>query len=224
MPLIINLFSKKNKIEFARKFIHMLSILIPLVYRYIYTYLKDISIVISFQDKQFMIDYKEFTILCLLWFLIVSVLIELLRLENRSFRRLFNLTFGIMLRSHEKRDFTGASYLLTSAIVCIAIFPENIAFVALAFLSIGDTFAALVGINFGKRKLPGSKKSFEGLLACFFSTLSFGLVFGQLDPIVVFFGAVAASLAEVVNISIDDNVKIPVMSAIIMWITHLIIS
>jgi len=236
--LTLNPFFQKNKIEFARKFIHMMSILIPVCYLYVYKYLipagYEMSISIPALNKQFGIDYQEFSILCLLWALIISVLVELLRLENRNFRKLFNLTFGIMLRKHEKRDFTGASYLLTSAIVCIAFFPIGIACTALAFLSIGDTFAALVGINFGKRKLANSKKSYEGLLACFISTLSFGLLashflyrFFPADPAIilkpetVFFGALAASLAEVVNIPIDDNVKIPLCSSIVMWLASL---
>jgi len=241
--LTLNPFFQKNKIEFARKFIHMTSILIPLCYLYVYKYLipagteYEISFSVLTLDKHFGLNYQEFSILCLLWALIVSVVVELLRLENRNFRKLFNLTFGIMLRKHEKRDFTGASYLLTSAIVCIAFFPIGIACTALAFLSVGDTFAALVGINFGKRKLANSKKSFEGLLACFISTLSFGLLASHflfrffpadpaiiLKPQVIFFGAIAACLSEVVNIPIDDNVKIPVCASIVMWVTNLIIS
>jgi len=201
IPLKINPFLGKNSIEFARKSIHIMSILIPLVHRFILHNNKIISIPILFG------------------MLSLAITVELLRLQNRNFRKLFNLLFGILLRKHEKTDFTGASYLLTSAIVCIAFFPPDIAFAALAFLSIGDTFAALVGMNFGKRRFCFNKKSFEGLLACFISTLTFGLFF--LDPPIAYFGAAAAAIFEAVNIPIDDNVKIPVCSGIIMCITYL---
>jgi glycerol-3-phosphate acyltransferase PlsY len=126
-----------------------------------------------------------------------------------------------MLRKHERRDFTGASYLLTSAIVCIAIFPPEIAFAAMCFLSIGDTFAAIIGMNWGKRKIVYTVKSFEGALACFITTFSFGLFF--LDPVVAVCGAIAATIAETSNIDIDDNVKIPIFSGIVMSITYLFV-
>jgi dolichol kinase len=136
-----------------------------------------------------------------------------------------------MLRRHEINNFTGASYLLVSAIFCIAFFPPDIAFLAMAFLSIGDTFAALIGIHLGKRKFKNSKKSFEGTLACFISTFLFGYIYLQLPfvynheyshPAIALSGAASASIAELLNIPIDDNVKIPIISGIIMWFTYYI--
>ena len=191
----------KIQIEFARKAIHIMSITLPLAYRFVFNYNKKITIFV-------------FLILA-----VVSITIELLRLENRNVKKLFYFVFGIMLRKHEIYDFTGASYLLTSAIVCIAFFPPDIAFAAMAFLSIGDTLAALIGMNFGKRKFKFSKKSFEGFIACFASTFLFGVYF--LHPSIAFFGAVTASIAELINIPIDDNVKIPVLSGIVMSIAYM---
>jgi len=226
MNLKFNLFKDKNQVELARKLIHITSILLPLYYKYVFKY------------------NKKLTISVLVLMIAVCILFELLRFENRNFKKFFNWTFGIMLRKHEVVNFTGASYLLISAIVCVAFFPPNIAFAAMAFLSIGDTFAALVGLNFGKRKFRNSNKSFEGLLACFISTLAFGLsfilldpiiysyfphlfphlapdIFTPLNPVIVFFGAIAACCAEAINIPIDDNVKIPIWSGIVMSVAYL---
>ena len=213
----LNPFWNKNRIEISRKAIHITSIMIPLTYRYILGYKKDISILI------------------LLGLLTISVIVELLRLENRNFRKYFRLFFGIMLRKHERNDFTGASYLLTSALLCVAFLSAadpHIAFLAMAFLSIGDTFAAIIGMNFGKRTFIHSKKSIEGSIACFVSTFLFGIctlptemypdAIHRMYP-VVFVGAMAASVAEAVNIPIDDNVKIPILSGIAMIGTWLFI-
>ena len=195
------IFRGRKQVEFARKLIHISSIVLPLSYRYIFN------------------NNRQTAILVFLVLVIASIVIELLRLENKNFRKYFYFIFGVMLRRHEIHNFTGASYLLVSAIVCIAFFPPDIAFVAMAFLSIGDTFAALVGINFGKRKFKNSKKSFEGTLACFASTFLFGIFF--LHPSIALSGAIAASVAELVNIPIDDNVKIPVLSCVAMSITYI---
>lgn len=191
----------KTQIEFYRKAIHIMSIVLPLTYKYVFNF------------------DKKITILVFLLFALISLTVEILRLENRSFRKLFYSVFGIMLRRHEMYDFSGASYLLTSAIVCVAFFPPEIAFSAMAFLSIGDTMAALVGMNLGKRKFLKIKKSFEGFLACFISTFIFGLFF--LHPSIAFTGAIAASISELTFTRIDDNVKIPIISGIAMSIAYM---
>ena len=210
------IFRDKIQIEFARKLIHMSSIILPLFYLYIFT---------------FYINYKRITIIVFAILVIISLIVELLRLENKTFRKTFHFMFGVMLRRHEINNFTGASYLLVSAIFCIAFFPPDIAFLAMAFLSIGDTFAALVGIRFGKRIFIKTSKSLEGTLACFVTTFIFGLVYLQLPiihnpeyshPAIALSGAISASVAELVNIPLDDNVKIPIISGIVMWITYYI--
>ncbi|MCK9330295.1 MAG: phosphatidate cytidylyltransferase [Candidatus Cloacimonetes bacterium] len=192
-----------TQIECYRKAIHISSIILPITYRYIFNY------------------NRKLTILIFLAIAIVSIIVELLRLENRSFKKLFYSIFGIMLRKHEMYDFTGASYLLTSAIICVAFFPKDIAFASMAFLSIGDTMAALIGINLGKRKFLNIKKTFEGFLACFISTFIFGLFF--LNPFIAFFGSLTAAIAELVRIPIDDNVKIPILSGIAMMIVYMFV-
>lgn len=111
-------------------------------------------------------------------------------------------------------DFTGATYLFISTIICIAVFPRNIAFLSLSFLAIGDTFAAIVGIIFGKRKLLGTKKSLEGSIACFISSFIFALFY--INPAIAFLGAFSATIAEFSRIPVDDNIKIPLLAGVVM--------
>ena len=187
---------EKRTKELLRKSIHVSSISIPLFYRYVMNY-----------DKQN-------SLLILLSLAVVSISVEYFRLENRSFRKLFYAAFGIMLRKHELRNFSGASFLLTASIFCIAFFPKDIAFLSMSFLSIGDTFAALIGISFGKRKFTFVKKSLEGAIACFVSTFIFALFY--INPVIAFFGALGATVAELINLPVDDNVRIPVISGLVM--------
>ena len=125
------------------------------------------------------------------------------------------------MRAHESENFSGATFLLVSSIVCIAFFPVNITFVAIASLAIGDTLAAIIGINFGQRKLLGTQKSVEGSLACFISTFAFGLFF--IHPILAFSGAVATTFAEFYPHNLDDNLKIPLISGFVMTLVNMFI-
>jgi dolichol kinase len=141
--------------------------------------------------------------------------------EQPTFKRIYNQLFGLILRRHEMRDFTGATYMMVSSVLCVAFFPPDICFCALAFLSIGDTFAAIVGMNLGKRKLINSKKSVEGTLACFASTFIFGLFF--IHPLLAFVGALAASISELLPIPVDDNIRIPLASGLVMLLFSIVI-
>jgi dolichol kinase len=133
----------------------------------------------------------------------------------------------MILRRHEQHDFTGATYLLFSAMVCVAFFDPLIASCAMAFLSIGDTFAALVGMSFGKRKFIGMSKSLEGSLACFVTCFIFGLFWlknpNWVYPVLALGGALMATFAEVGKIPLDDNLKIPFSAGLVMTILSIII-
>lgn len=183
--------------ESIRKSIHLSSLIIPFSYRYLLAYNRKLG---------FSILLAAFT---------VSLIIEFYRFWLPGFRKTFHRIFFQILRRHEMRDFTGATYLLFSAMLCVAFMEAQIAFAGIAFLSIGDTFAAIIGINYGKRKFLNSKKSLEGSIACFVSTLIFGLFFLS-HPLLAVSGALAAAVAELVNIPVDDNVKIPLVSGLVM--------
>jgi len=202
--------NKINKSEFFRKSIHISSLLIPMLYKYLF----------HFNRKN--------TFLILLPLTVIFILFDTFRIEHRTFKKFYQGLFGIILRKHELSDFTGAAYVMVSAVLCIALFPGNIAFMSLSFLAIGDTLAALVGIRFGKRKLPGQKKSVEGSIACFLGTFIFGVVYYKFDYqlglslATILMGAASATLAEAWRIRFDDNFKIPLISGFVMYLASII--
>jgi dolichol kinase len=190
--------------ESLRKSIHLSSLIIPFGYRYILDYNRKLMFYI------------------MLVAFVVMLVVEFYRFWQKSFRKTFWWIFGMVLRRHEIRDFTGATYLLFSAVICIAFFEPEIAFFAMSFLSLGDTFAAMVGLNFGRRKIIHSNKSLEGSLACFVACFVFALAF-KANPVLAFTGALAATLAEISRLPVDDNIEIPLVSALVMTVTRIFI-
>ncbi len=190
--------------EAARKSIHLSSLVIPFGYRYALGYNRRLAFIWLF---------------CALT---ISLIIELNRFWQRSFRKTFHRIFGSILRRHEFKDLTGATYLLFASLLCVAFFEPRIAAASIAFLSIGDTFAALIGMNFGKRKFLHSKKTLEGSLACFASCMIFGLWWLG-SPWLAVLGALAATGAELGYSALDDNIKVPLASGIVMALVSVFI-
>jgi len=143
--------------EIYRKLTHLFAIIIPVLY---YLVVKNQLLAIAI----------------LLPFAIGSVVWDSARIESPKYRHHFLKLFGSHLRDSEVSRHTGGTYLLTSSVVVIAVFSKEIAYLAISYLVIGDTFAAYVGLSMGRRKFIHSKKSLEGFIGAFISCSVWGLL------------------------------------------------
>ncbi|MBI2847241.1 MAG: hypothetical protein HYX82_05100 [Chloroflexi bacterium] len=154
----------------------------------------------------------------------VMVLAELVRFVSPTFNRWFIRFLRILLKEKEFSQVTGATYLALSSFLAFLVFDKEVAILSLFFLSLGDPVAALVGQRFGKHRV--FKKSLEGALAFFATSIAIGLAVGLISlgvrfPVVVS-GAVFGALIEVLPIPIDDNVTIPILSGALMSLVGLL--
>lgn len=102
---------------------------------------------------------------------------------------------------------------MIAALLSVLAFDKMIAISSLTFLIIGDTVAALVGKRFGTPRYWG--KSFQGSLACLVSCLIIGAAFLD-NPVVIVAGALAATIAEALPVPMDDNMRVPIVSGLVM--------
>ncbi len=192
------------KSELARKTIHLSSLLIPIIYYYI---------------------PLELGLKILVPITVFSLFVDTLKLFSKKFRLLFIKIFGFMLRKHEldesKHTFTGATFVLLSAVLSAILFPKVIMITAFSILIISDTAAALIGRRFGKHKFLA--KSLEGSLAFFISAVIVVLATPKVtysleEYLIGIAGAAVATLGE--NLSYgwaDDNFVIPLSAGFTMW-------
>ncbi|MGI0141956.1 MAG: diacylglycerol/polyprenol kinase family protein [Candidatus Micrarchaeales archaeon] len=124
-----------------------------------------------------------------------------------------------------ERDFTklgqGAAWLSLGAIATIA-FVFDVRYIAIIFFAIfiGDALATIIGIRFGKYKLPyNKKKSAAGSIAYFASVAILPyLLYGIFAiPLAIF-----ATIAETLPIKLDDNFSVPAVLIIIYLIFEVI--
>lgn len=147
---------------------------------------------------------------------IAMVLLDIARLRDwRIWHNIFARPFSRMIRSHEQAgDWTGATYILTSACFTIGLYDKPIAIAALTFIIVGDSFAAVIGRRFGKHKF--GRKSVEGSLACLFGTLLVAVLTPGLPWQVAVAGAFVATIVEALSTHIDDNISVPILSGLAM--------
>ena len=192
--------------ELKRKSIHLIGLLIPICYYFV--------------DRQgfYFINSRVTAIIILFTLTIVYFSIELLRFANSRFQRLFLNHLSGLLRSHERRKITATGYYLISASLSVLLFEKELAIACLSFLVLGDMFAALVGMQWGRTKII-AKKSLEGSLACLGICLAIGLFVAWLfhfNPRIIFIGAFTATVVELLPLGIDDNLTIPLISGLVM--------
>ncbi|RKY61021.1 MAG: hypothetical protein DRP96_04425 [Candidatus Neomarinimicrobiota bacterium] len=190
-----------NKIpqtELGRKFIHYLAALIPLTYHF-------------FLDKKPAVIILSFVVA-------VMLIIEFMRFAIPSCRNIYNRYFGKMTRPHERtKNLTGATYLLMGSLLVVAIFPKELAVIAMFFVQVGDPSACLVGMSIGKIRLSRSK-TLEGTLAFILSSLLVTWWIPGVPQHVKVAGAVTAGVLEYFTWRLDDNLVIPTVSALLMYL------
>jgi dolichol kinase len=113
----------------------------------------------------------------------------------------------------------GAFFLILGTALVIAIFPKTIALASLLILAFGDSFAHLLGKAYGKKRFA-HKTAFGTLSGIFFGFLG-ALIF--VDPVTALLGSGFSMFFEAFNLKflkskVDDNLFIPVVSSIIMYI------
>ena len=183
-------------VEVHRKLIHCSSILLPTGYMYI---IKD-------QDMMIFI----LTLLSLF-----SIFVEILRNRIPRMKRFFNLTLSNVLRGEEiQGQLTGASWLLFGSLITVIIFPLEIAVPALIYLTIGDSFAAIIGKLYPIGKV--GLKSISGTFAGFITSSTIAIKFNKIIPLeIIIFGSIVAMIVELIpHKKLNDNITIPIISAL----------
>ncbi|OQY27499.1 MAG: hypothetical protein B6244_10320 [Candidatus Cloacimonetes bacterium 4572_55] len=180
------------KQELGRKAFHFLSSVIPAAY--------------------FILTRSEMTRYVAMA-LTISLTVDLGRFYVPRLRRVFEHLFGRWLRPFEFYQLTGATYFLIGSLLTVILVPDRLIVISsLLFLAWGDLSAALIGKKWGR--IAVFDKTLEGSLACFFVCFIVSLFLT--DWRVGLIGAIVATLVEVLPLRINDNVTIPISSALVM--------
>lgn len=159
------------------------------------------------------------TILVVSWFLFVPF--DFLRQKNVAINDWAIHAFKPIMRQSEVKKLAGTTFLLSGVLIVDIFFPRPVVALTLLFLAFADPIASYFGILYGKDKIFGHK-SIQGFMAAFFvcAALTFfyllyhNYLIDRLILVSLFAGLVGA-FAELVPVGkLDDNLTLPVMSAV----------
>ncbi len=197
--------ASKKDLQWGRKFFHTANGLIGL-YFWAYSGLED-WIVLSVLGTYFL----------------YAVTTEIVRRKYPPYNQWMIKTIGWMMREHEKKSISSASYYISTMFFIMLVFPKNVSILTLFYIAVGDTIAGIVGVLWGKHKIT-AKVSFEGAFACFFvcavATWFFvtsgipALHLTGLNALLFSIcGGLIAALAEGSLKKYDDNLVMPLLAA-----------
>jgi HAD superfamily phosphoserine phosphatase-like hydrolase len=136
------------------------------------------------------------------------VLSEVSRVSGTSLPILSSITMYAANKTEFYELATAPIYFALGIAISLLIFPEPISYVAITTLTLGDGFAHVFGMKFGRTRIPFNKgKNLEGTLFGFFFAFLGSLIF--VDPILALISATFAMILEALPLPINDNITIP---------------
>ena len=184
--------------ESARKLIHFLGGLIPVIY-----------LLLNLTKPQ--------ALLILGCLALPFIAADLLRLRWPALNRWFLRLFQGAMRPGEERRLTGSTYYLVACWFTILAFERTVAAAALLVLACADTAASVVGQAMGGYRLTKGK-TLSGTGA--FVVTAFLVTLPLFPATTAFAGAIIAAVAECLPLPLDDNITIPLAAGISLTFFH----
>ena len=152
--------------------------------------------------------------------------VELGRLRYPKFNQKVIRIWRPLMRGSEVRRMSGVPYYLAACTIAVGLFPKPVAVLSILFLAIGDPIASLVGIRFGSLGPRfQSGKSLIGTLAAVLCCSGVAYLFTGTLPLsfsqrlaISAIGGIAGGTAELLPLQVDDNLSIPLVSGLVLWL------
>ncbi len=148
---------------------------------------------------------------------LAAVAVDFARLQFRWARYQFLRRTRVLLRTHERHGFAGATYMVAAYAVALLVFPTPIAVAGMLYNGLGDASAALVGKRFGRHRTSWGK-SWEGFFAALVVNLAIGFAVPGIPTTAAVAGALAGAILEFLPLPFDDNLRVTLGGAAALWL------
>lgn len=196
--------SKRSDLHLSRKIWHFLGVML-------------IAVFYNNLSRASAIQWISFTAF-------LFILVDILRQQSPRLNHIMLKVFGPLMRESERNNLAGTTYLLLGVFIIISLFPRDIVRLSLYFLAIADPIASYFGVLYGKDKIIGAK-SLQGTMAAFAACALICAAYFFIENLMIdrllivsVIGGLIGAISELIPIGkLDDNLTIPVSSAIMLW-------
>ena len=147
---------------------------------------------------------------------VASLTLDWIRLRVPGANIIFYRWFAALVSPREARGIASSTWFLMGAFTTLLIAPAHLFAPAVLVLSLADPSASVVGRLWGRHSL--GKGSREGTTTFFLVACVVMVPFVGLPGALVAAGAVA--IFEVLPTGIDDNLTVPVVTALALWLVE----
>jgi len=175
----------------------------------------------------FLYDYlgRERALIVLLCFMIVFIPLDILRLRFDAINEIIIKLFRTVMRRSEINTLAGTTYLLTGVFIIAYLFKKDIVMLTLLFLAAADPMASYIGVRYGKDSI-GKNKSLQGTIAAFLCCTIVALGFYLYNEIMIERVILVSVLSGIIGAfseffpigKLDDNLTLPIISSLLLWI------
>ncbi|MDE2796219.1 MAG: hypothetical protein OXL34_15490 [Gemmatimonadota bacterium] len=146
--------------------------------------------------------------------LAAALALDWIRLRSRAANRRFFRFFSALASPREARKLASSTWFLLGALTVLVVTPDRVFVPAMLVLALADPSASVIGRLWGRHKL--GKGSWEGTAAFFVVATAVLVPFAGLQAALV--AAAAVAVLEVMPIGIDDNLTVPLATALVLWL------
>ena len=140
---------------------------------------------------------------------------ELIRLEGVNFPIFSTITHRAAIEPELYEFVTAPISFAMGIIFSLILLPTPDNYASIAILTLGDSFATLLGENFGMIVFPFNKgKRVEGSVFGFLFAFVGALLF--VNPLKALMGAIIGMLVECLPLPISDNITVPIASGLVL--------
>jgi dolichol kinase len=125
-----------------------------------------------------------------------------------------------LLRRHERRRWSGATYLALAYLLATLVFPRSVAVAAMLYAGLGDAVAGLVGRHWGRHRVA-TGKSWEGAGAGMVVNIVVGATIPGIGLPAAIVGGLAAAAIEMAPLPLDDNLRVSLGGGVVLWLAVL---
>lgn len=147
---------------------------------------------------------------------LLYIMSELARISGFNIPVISTVTWKAAIKAELYQFTTAPIFFAFGIILTLILFPAPINYASITILTFGDGFATIFGKLLGKTKFPYNKAknlegSFFGFLFAFFGAFIF-----LKNPFKAFFGALMGIIVESLPLPINDNLTVPITSALML--------